>query len=529
MSYDTYVSGGSESGQEGQFLQSLVSSLSLAESKLAGVNKYASQLWANFSGDYETLVPKAYNSATDVGAVFTSFFNSSPPQGQLETIIAGTVAPKPTFMPFPQTDVNVGYGFTTNTSSINPAVPDPTSAPIRAVIFNSEFDYQYYQFDSYPEQVQFPEPLPIVKIPSVFYKSSLQQFPINIYMHRGLSGVKCGMRLYDALGNLITVLILNKNQDSPSFPQLSAGYPYTINYGRASDGTYEISPREENEITDAEAVKLNTSGKVQPFSGRFGSLERTPTDYTVNAQRLLLGGSTSVGIDFVVTQNNLSLPKPQVEFNGLGVGSGGTPNPNIFPVCTTDFYQFGYYGGGNNLRYNRGMICSEFTQISDNSWYGTFSTSYIDAMIKFQGRANIPNARVSRCFFALAYNSSWPSPPNSQGNLTAITPWYGIDAPIGSYYDLRNVPPILYAWVANGFVYPPPPYGTAGNINRSVPISYPAEYDLAKVRLAINAGVTPPPAGFPATPVGVPTFTALDINTMPLIGTNILPNSVPLG
>ena len=529
MSYDTYVSGGSESGQEGQFLQSLVSSLSLSDSKLAGVNKYASQLWTNFSGDYDTLMPRAYNPPTDVGAVFTSFFASSPPQGQLETIIAGSVAPKPTFMPFPQTDVNIGYGFTTGTFFINPPVPDPTSAPIKAVIFNSEYDYQYYQFDSYPEQVQFPEPLPIVKIPSVFYKSSLQQFPINIYMHRGLSAVKCGMRLYDALGNLIKVLILNKNQTSPMFPYLSAGYPYTINYGRASDGTYEISPREENEITDAEAVRLNTSGKVPPFGSRFGTLEVSAKDYTVTGQRLLLSGSISTGIEFNVTANNPILPKPQVEFNGLGVGAGGTPNPNIFPVCTTDFYEFSYYGGGANLRFNKPMNCSEFRQTNDNTWYGKFSTSYIDTMVKFQGRANLPNTRVSRCFFALAYNSSWPSAPNPYGGLTAITPWYGIDAPIGSYYDLRNRPPILYAWLADGFVYPPPPYGTAGQNNQSIPISYPAEYDLAKVRLALNAGVTPPPAGFPATPVGVPTFNALDINTMPLIGTDIIPNSVPLG
>lgn len=382
MSYDTYVSGGSESGQEGQFLQSLVSSLSLSESRLAGVNKYASQLWTNYSGDYDTMVDSSYTSGMK-GAFFTSFFASSPPQGQLETIIAGRA---PTL---DASDYNIGYGYDTSPIfGVNPPVPNypPTSAPL-SVIFNSVFDYQYYQFDS----SGIPPNLPLVKIPSIFYKSSLQQFPINIYMHRGFSSVKCGMRLYDALGNLIKVLILNKNQDSPLFPELSAGYPYAVNYGRSSDGTYEISPRDENEITDAEAVKINTSGLVQPFSTRFPSLNNTPTDYTVNGQSLLLSGSTSVGIKFTITQNNLTLPKPEVEFNGLGVGSAGTPNPNIFPVCTTDFYQFGYYGGGNNLRYNRGMICSTFQQIGDNSWSASFIALYNDTIIKSQGRGQVPN------------------------------------------------------------------------------------------------------------------------------------------
>ena len=49
----------------------------------------------------------------------------------------------------------------------------------------------------------------------------------------------------------------------------------------------------------------------------------------------------------------------------------------------------------------------------------------------------------------------------------------------------------------------------------------PASFDIAKVTIANYSAVNPQPAGFPALPVGVPTFNSLTLATMPLIGVDI--------
>lgn len=49
----------------------------------------------------------------------------------------------------------------------------------------------------------------------------------------------------------------------------------------------------------------------------------------------------------------------------------------------------------------------------------------------------------------------------------------------------------------------------------------PASFDIAKVTIANYVAVNPQPAGFPAPPVGIPTFNSLDLSTMPLIGVDI--------
>jgi len=54
---DTYIPSGEESAQEQQFLQGLIGNLGAIDAKQSAIPKYATQIFANFGGNYLTLVP----------------------------------------------------------------------------------------------------------------------------------------------------------------------------------------------------------------------------------------------------------------------------------------------------------------------------------------------------------------------------------------------------------------------------------------------------------------------------------------
>ena len=81
---DTYIPSGEESAQEQQFLQGLIGNLGAIDAKQSAIPKYATEIFANFGGNYLTLVPNmamipSYPSPTSINysglCIVASVFN----------------------------------------------------------------------------------------------------------------------------------------------------------------------------------------------------------------------------------------------------------------------------------------------------------------------------------------------------------------------------------------------------------------------------------------------------------------------
>jgi len=200
---DTYIPSGEESAQEQQFLQSLISSQSKDSS---GGAKYASQIFANFCGDYETLAVDNPMFTAGQGFSYTGygyyvglFLMQLNPEydGDIATLLGG--------MPY--------ASLTTNPSVGQPCwAPTPNFTPsIGDVIRASTFEY--------PSQF-------------AYFRQSFLYSPFIIAMPRFMKTFKVGMRLYDNVGNLQQILIASKTNNAGGIP--------TINNSSASDGSYAI-------------------------------------------------------------------------------------------------------------------------------------------------------------------------------------------------------------------------------------------------------------------------------------------------
>jgi hypothetical protein len=219
---DTYVPSGEESAQEQQFLQSLIS----AQSKeSAGGAKYASQLFVNFCGDYQSLAVDNPMVTAGTGFSYSGYDNyvglllmqlNPEYNGDTASLLGG--------MP---------YRNYSNPSTGKPCwAPTPNFTPSSGdVIRASTFQY--------PSQF-------------AYFRQSFLYSPFVIAMPRFLNTFKVGMRLYNNVGTLQQILIASKTG--------GAGQAPTINNSFASDGSYNIS------TVDASTLPLGTKFFLQQYN-----------------------------------------------------------------------------------------------------------------------------------------------------------------------------------------------------------------------------------------------------------------------
>lgn len=487
---DLYIPSGAESAQEGQFLQSLVAGLTASEAKSVGIDKYATQLFTNFAGDYQTLAPNAPQNGAVAGyngTFFTCYYDSSPPNYQLETIVAG----------IPYAGAQSYGGTYAKRWYVTPALPDPINWTLPgAVVLTSEADYKAWTLLASVNGIPNPErPYPSsAVVPPIFYRGNNQLYPINMYVSRWHSGVKIGMSIYDSTGAVQKVSII-ENPPNLVFPTLSRGKQPTINYANAPDGSYSIQPFGSEEFNKDELYIINKT-QLPAYCGSRG--------YEIVSARIDLGTPTSPAV-VVVYRNNTSVPilENQDYFQNIGTG----PCTDIMLATSTNLTDWSFMGGAGPSPNHPALY--SYLNKSGDEYSARISTTYQDDVVRFSSFGGNPNTSASRCYIKLVRNNLWPGyASNLATDTTDVSPIYGVDLPIGSYRNVQFFPPEIYQYVLG---------------KTSVFVDAPADFDLVKVRIASYASTNPPPAGFNAPPGGVTLFNSLDISTMPIIGCLITP------
>lgn len=488
MSDNIYISSGTESAQEQQFLQSLVAGLTASEARSIGIDKYATELFVNFAGDYQTLAPNALqNGAVGgyKGTFFTCYYQSDPPNYFLETLVGG--------IPYAGGQSYGGsFGKRWYTA---PAVYDPINWHLpQPAVFNSYADYKAYTLLSPVNTIPPPSSgQSDGLVTPIYYRGNNQLYPINLYVTRWHSGIKIGMRVYDSAGNVQAVSII-ENPPNLVFPQISRGRPPAINYATAPDGSYSITPFETDELGDQEIYVINKTPLPYPEGARA---------YEIISASIDLSVPTTPGVVFCY-RNNTSTPIQTNPDYFASVTNG--PCTDIMLAVSTNLTDWSFMGGAGPSP-NHPAIYS-YLREEGRIYYARIQTGYQDDIVRFSAYGGNPNTAPSRCYMKLVRNNVWPNYATTLGATTDVSPIYGVELPIGSYKNTSSSPPEIYELTGNPAQYF---------------VRAPADFDLIKVRIASFASVNPPPAGFNAPPGGVPLFNSLDVSTMPIIGTVITP------
>lgn len=237
MSFDTYVASGEESAQEQQFLQALASTIQSREA--SPVPKYATQLYCNFAGRYDTLAVNANMMNATVGVGFPG----------LSTYKGMFIAFDPWRNLSQSQFIQIGYlgGLTANQSGVF-GLGDGnffTSSPdYIAGTLNWQWPYPSVNIS----QPLLPLPIfPPATYPNyydfmAFYRQSFLQSPIYFMVPKWMRSITIGMRLYDNLGVLQPTLIASKAN--------AKWQDISVNEGASPDGRYEIKKIPNNETPD---------------------------------------------------------------------------------------------------------------------------------------------------------------------------------------------------------------------------------------------------------------------------------------
>lgn len=454
---DTYVPSGEESAQEQQFLQALVGQ---NRGQLTSpVPRFASQLYLNFAGRYDTLaVNSAMMSATigvsypglaDYRALFIAYdpsIASRPDPSASVTITAGLAGT------LTNNIFESGYFFTSSpgyiTGTLNWGWPTPSYNISKTL-------------PSYPNR----DPL------LAYYRQSFVASPLILAVPKWMRSLTIGMRIYDSLGNLQLVPIASKTNAKWQSASINSFY--------APDGSYQIS-----EIPIASLP--NELGANGPLGFQWlyyiyyatmdvntspSQFVGTLKNYSVPAiSESQVGGQSVVRIslcnyftsfapplDYASQRFRVQYWADTVSYDG---SAGSVTTPDLAPSPSIpDFYD---------------PTTNSFTrQIPVTNQFITFSAPL---------PPSLPYTRYFRLYFGFL--------PSAFRQL--LTGTYGIYYPPG----YPTVPASLL------------PMGCSHDWVRIIPSMY--------------AGVVNPvPPGFPAPPPGVPTFNSLDLSTMPLIGADI--------
>lgn len=232
MSFDTYVASGEESAQEQQFLQALVGTIQSRDA--SPVPKYATQLYANFAGRYDTLAVNANMMNATIGVGYP----------QLSTYKGLFIAFDPWRNLSQSQFIQIGYlgGLTANQAG--------TFGLGDGNFFTSAPDYIAGVLDwasPYPsvnisQPLPPPPPYPNYYDFMAFYRQSFLQAPIYFMAPKWMRSLTIGMRLYDNLGVLQPTLIASKTN--------AKWQDISVNEGAAPDGRYEIKKIPNNETPE---------------------------------------------------------------------------------------------------------------------------------------------------------------------------------------------------------------------------------------------------------------------------------------
>lgn len=232
---DTYIPSGEESAQEQQFLQALAGNIQ--DPKASPVPKYATQLFANFGGNYLTLVP----NATQVPAypfgyasgmcIAMSLFNSYTSTTEFYQI-AGQ-------------DASGGAYFGNASWWDDPAVDYYN----RATVIKYDLSNQLFNYLSYYRQ-----------------NWSTYDNAVYVFIPKWMKTLTMGARLYDSTGAMNPVAIASKtnakwqsatvNSGETSDARLSVGEILTPNQLRADPNYWQIISKTNRTNTSPGQFKL---------------------------------------------------------------------------------------------------------------------------------------------------------------------------------------------------------------------------------------------------------------------------------
>ena len=457
---DTYIPSGEESAQEQQFLQGLVGQIQSRDA--VAIPKYATQLFTNFCGNYQTLAV----NATMEDAVTSSFFS-----GKMDKYFGfyitneGAVYGNRSDWTYPPSSFAVGNG--TKQIAGCPAGEPPTgyddspawvpSPTYLSPTLSWNWEYNPTTYIAQPNPAIY-QTLPIYP-QLAFYRQSFSTAPFYIWMPKWMKSFSIGMRLYNSAGALQNILIASKTNAKWKTP--------TINSSVAPDGSYSIEALSQAQLQSELGQRFNyylTATRIQ--GSAFG------------AQATTLAGLWYVD-SFEETSQGVITANVVNDFPNSVFGiPDNLPQTFFRQVWTDDPADVSYRLRDPDNNVGAPVASCVATPSTPNR--------------SIQGAVN------QKITFTLAsppslpyrfYFRYWLAMGGFGRFVVSYT--YAVDYPVG---------------------YP------------SVPATFsmaPASYDVAKVTIANYSAVNPQPTGFPTPPVGVTQFNTLDLATMPLIATDI--------
>ncbi|NBT48569.1 MAG: hypothetical protein EBT07_12270 [Actinobacteria bacterium] len=270
---DTYIPSGEESAQEQQFLQGLVGQIQSRDA--VAIPKYATQLFTNFCGNYQTLAV----NATMSDAVSSSFFSAKMDKyfGFYITN-EGAVYGNRSDWTYPPSSPLVGQGIAQIAgcpAGTPPAGYDQSPAWVPSPTYVGSV--LSWNWDANPTTyIAQPKPPPTMYDPTAdpiypqlaFYRQSFSTAPFYVWMPKWMKSFSIGMKLYNSAGASQNILIASKTNAKWKTP--------TINSSVAPDGSYSIEALSQAQLKSELGKRFNYYLTATRITGSaFGVQETT--------------------------------------------------------------------------------------------------------------------------------------------------------------------------------------------------------------------------------------------------------------
>lgn len=477
---DTYIPSGEESAQEQQFLQGLVGQIQSRDA--VAIPKYATQLFNNFCGNYQTLAVNATMEdavssgfftgkmdkyfgfyITNEGAVYGNQSNwVNPPSS---TVIGGSMGWS-----------SLGYPLIAGCPAGRPPIgvdSSPAWVPSPTYV-GSVLSWSWTRNPTSIIAQPFPSSLydPQSCYPQLsYFRQSFSTAPFYIWMPKWMKSFSIGMRLYNNAGASQNILIASKTNAKWQSP--------TINSSVAPDGSYSIEALSQAQLKSELGARFGyyvTATRVQDqsptFSTRPNAFSSQSATYAelwniLNFEDAFKGGVSVIKANLL--NRFTAFQEYIIQFWTDDIASGyyriREPDDDFTPTIPS--------------------IYTNANPSTGSPQYPDYSATNINQTFEFSlpTPPSLPYRYYFRVFARFINN------PPLAPELLSYT--YAVDYPAG---------------------YP------------SVPATFtmePATYDVVKLIIANYSAVNPQPTGFPTPPVGVTQFNYLDLPTMPLIATDI--------
>ena len=287
---DTYIPSGEESAQEQQFLQALVGQIQSKEN--SAVPKYATELYCNFAGRYDTLAVNASMMASTAGFFFPNLANYKGffiCPGQF-----GNAFVNPPAITYAGLSAS-GAGLNGLLGGANAIGPFFTSSPTYVPGFSD------WGASIVPNSVISQTPGSNIYPNLAFYRQSFLPSPFYIFMPKWMKSFTIGMRLYDNLGVLQPILIASKNN--------AKWQDATINSYAAPDGSYQITSLTPQQFQQEPNAMFYIAKTSYGYLGSAGQFQVTRRWFIVDSfNESPSGGNSSITASLSNYQNNFASP-----------------------------------------------------------------------------------------------------------------------------------------------------------------------------------------------------------------------------